>query len=86
MALVDLVYFGALREAIGRDGERVDTPSHVLTVDDLIDWLSARGAPYSSALFDRDGVRAAVDREHVVLGDSIFGAQEVALFPPPSAT
>lgn len=84
MTELDLLYFGALREAIGRDGERIDPPSHVLTIEDLIRWLAARGAPYSLALADPAQVRAAVDREHAGPADSFFGAQEVALFPPMS--
>lgn len=85
MAIVDLVYFGHLREALGRDGERIDTPSHVLTIEDLLDWLAARGEPYHRLLADRGRVRAAVDRQHAGPDDSFFGAQEVALFPPPGA-
>ena len=85
MAIVDLVYFGHLREALGRDGERIDTPSHVLTIEDLLDWLAARGEPYERLLADHGRIRAAVDRQHAGPGDSFFGAQEVALFPPPGA-
>src|SRR3546814_19405687 len=33
MAIVDLVYFGSLREALDRDGARIDQPRHVLTID-----------------------------------------------------
>ena len=84
MATVDLVYFGS--EALGRDGERIEPPSHVLTIEDLLDWLSARGEPYSELLADHGRIHAAVDRERAGPGDSFFGAQEVALFPPPGAT
>jgi molybdopterin synthase catalytic subunit/molybdopterin converting factor small subunit len=81
VAELALLYFGELREAIGRDGDRIDPPSHVLTIDDLIGWLEARGEPYRAPLFERGRIRAAVDRQHVALADSFFGAQEVALFP-----
>jgi molybdopterin synthase sulfur carrier subunit len=81
MAEVDLLFFGSLREALGRDGERVDPPSHVLTVDDLIAWLAERGEPYASALGGE--VKAAVEARMAAGGDSFFGAREVALFPPP---
>lgn len=86
MAIVDLVYFGSLREALGRDGERIDPPSHVLTVHDLLTWMAERGEPYRGLLSDHDRIRAAVDREPAGPADSFFGAQEVALFPPPGAT
>lgn len=82
MGFVDLLYFGPYREIFGRDGERVDPPSHILTVKDLIDWLAEQGEPYASAFADRNRVRAAI--EGVIAGqeESMFGAREVALFPP----
>ncbi len=84
MASLDLLYFGRLRDAIGRDMERVDPPSHVLTVEDLVKWLRDQGAPYASA-FEGGGIGAAVDREEARGDGSIFGAREVALFPPMGA-
>jgi molybdopterin synthase sulfur carrier subunit len=81
MAEVDLLYFGALRDALGRDGERVDPPSHVLTLDDLIGWLAERGEPYRKALAGEIG--GAVEGHMASRADSFFGAREVALFPPP---
>jgi molybdopterin synthase sulfur carrier subunit len=86
MASIDILYFGELRQAIGMDGERADPPTHVLTLEDLVNWLSERGAPYDLAFAERDRLCGAVDREHATLGDSFFGAQEVALFPPVSGT
>ncbi|MGE5721384.1 MAG: MoaD/ThiS family protein [Sphingomonadales bacterium] len=80
--LVDLLYFGDLRAALGRDSERVDPPSHVLTILDLVAWLSERGADYQAALADRSRICAAIDLEHCPVGDSFFGAREVALFSP----
>ena len=81
--LVDILYFGAVRDALGRDTERVDTPSHVLTVDDLVEWLRGRGEPHASAL--AAPVCGAVEGARAAGGDTIFGAREVALFPPPGA-
>ena len=78
--LIDLLYFGAIRDALGRDTERVDTPSHVLTVDDLVAWLRERGGAYADALGGT--VLAAVEGERAQAGDTVFGAREVALFPP----
>ena len=81
--MVDLLYFGALRDAFGRDGERVDPPSHILSLDDLVGWLREQGEPYASAL--AGPVEGAVEGEAVQGGDSVFGAREVALFPPRGA-
>jgi sulfur-carrier protein len=83
VAVVNLLFFGALRTALG-DSEQIDPPSHVLSIEDLIGWLAERGQPYSEALADRRSIRAAIDCEHAGLSDSFFGAAEVALFPPVS--
>jgi molybdopterin synthase sulfur carrier subunit len=79
---LDLLYFGDVRGGLGRDGERIDPPSHVLTIEDLVAWLSERGAPYDLVFADRARLRAAVDLEHAGISESIFGAREVALFTP----
>ena len=82
---IDLLYLGALRETLGRDGERVDPPSHVLTVTDLVRWMAGREEPYASAFAEEARIGAAVEAEPAGPEDSIFGAREVALFPPPGA-
>jgi len=81
--LVDLLYFGSIREVLGRDTERVDTPSHVLTVDDLVEWLRGQSGAHGEALAGT--VLAAVEGCHAAGSDTVFGAREVALFPPMGA-
>ena len=85
MAELEILYYGRLRDEIGRDRELVELPSHVLTVEDLLGWLRGRGEPHSSALAAGAAIEAAVAGERARCGDSLFGAVEVALFPPPSA-
>jgi molybdopterin converting factor small subunit len=82
---IDILYFGSLRQALGRERERADLPSHVLSVDDLVGWLVERGEPYASALADRSALHAAVEGETATPEATIFGASEVALFPQPGA-
>ena len=82
MASLDILYYGYLRDAIGRDRETVDVPSHVLTVEDLVGWLRQRGEPHASAFGPRSVIGAAIAGENAALEDSLFGAPEVALFPP----
>ena len=82
MAALEILYYGRLRDQIGRDRELVDVPSRVLTVEDLLAWLRARGEPHASALADGAAIGAAVEGEWARHGDSLFGAVEVALFPP----
>jgi sulfur-carrier protein len=81
MAALDILYFGRLREALGRDEERVDPPSHVLTIEDLRQWLAARGEPYAGLLSDPSVLSAAIEHQAAEPNDSFFGARQVALFP-----
>ncbi|WP_129790449.1 MoaD/ThiS family protein [Sphingosinicella sp. CPCC 101087] len=82
MAALEILYYGRFRDDIGRDREHVDLPSHVLTVEDLLAWLRDRGEPHASALARSEDFRAAIAGEWAERGDSLFGAVEVALFPP----
>jgi len=79
---IELLYFAWVREAIGRDGETIDLPDGVETVDALIDWLAGRGSGYAEAFADRSRLRVAVDQEFAGLDASLAGVREVAIFPP----
>lgn len=77
-----LLYFASIRQGIGTGAEDIDVPSQVRTVGALIDWLIARGEPYSIVLADRTRVKAAVNETHAGL-DAPIGADDcVAFFPP----
>lgn len=77
-----LVYFAWVRERIGRTEEVLDPPPEVVTVSDLIVWLSGRGEEYAYA-FEKPGiVRVAIDRVHAKPEAPIAGAGEIAFFPP----
>ena len=82
MAVLEILYYGRLRDEIGRDREAVDLPSHVVTVEALLGWLRDRGEPHASALADGGDIGAAVAGDWARHEDSVFGAVEVALFPP----
>ncbi|WP_156678781.1 molybdopterin converting factor subunit 1 [Sphingomonas profundi] len=81
MAL-EMLYFAWVREAIGRDGERVEPPAEVTTVTALLDWLAAGSDGHARAFADRSRLRAAIDQEFAALDTSLAGAREVAIFPP----
>ena len=82
MAELEILYYGRLRDEIGLDREPVELPSHVLSVEDLLAWLRERGEPHAAALADPAAIGAAVAGEWAGPKDSLFGAVEVALFPP----
>ena len=78
---LDLLYFSWVREAVGRDGEVVELPTEVATVDDLLAWLAARGEGYG-VFATTERLRCAIDQTFAPLSSPIAGAREVAIFPP----
>ncbi len=77
-----LLYFAWVRERIGKGEEVVELPAGVVTVADLIAWLSGRGDEYAYAFEKPKVIRAAIDRKHVKPETTISGAREIAFFPP----
>ena len=52
MAMLSIVYFAWVREAIGRDEEQIERLDPGRTVGDLVAMLAARGGSYAEALGD----------------------------------
>ena len=76
------VYFAWVRERIGKAEEEIDPPAEVVTVADLIGWLSRRDEGYAHAFENPRTIRAALDRAHVKPDTALAGAREIAFFPP----
>jgi len=79
---MQLLYFAWLRAKIGIGEEHLEPPPEVVTVSDLLDWLSDRGESYAEALADRSVGRVAVNQEYVGFDHPLSPEDEVALFPP----
>jgi sulfur-carrier protein len=79
---VKLIYFAWVRERIGKPEESVDLPITVVTVTDLITWLTTRGEEYAYAFENGPLIRAAIDKAHVKHDAPVAGAREIAFFPP----
>jgi len=79
---MQLLYFAWVRERIGTGQEHVSPPAQVLTVADLVGWLSTRSDGHAAAFAEPARLRAAVDQAFVPLDTPIAGAREVAIFPP----
>ncbi len=79
---LNLVYFAWLKQSIGMGSETVDTPANVATVNQLRDWLRAKGSGHGEA-FGKDAVlRAAVNKAIVSDDHALQDGDEVAFFPP----
>ncbi|MGL4727661.1 MAG: molybdopterin converting factor subunit 1 [Bosea sp. (in: a-proteobacteria)] len=77
-----LVYFAWVRERIGLADEMVELPTSVVTIADLVAWLSARGENYAYAFENAGIIRAAIDQRHAKADAPITEAREIAFFPP----
>ena len=76
------VYFAWVRERIGKAEEELSPPPEVVTVGDLVAWLSAKDEGYAHAFENPKTIRAALDRAHVKPNAPLAGAREIAFFPP----
>ncbi len=77
-----ITYFAKTRELMGRDSDSVDFPTDIHTIDDVIQYLSAKGAPYDVAFEERNSLRFALDNELAQNDASINNISELAIFPP----
>jgi molybdopterin synthase sulfur carrier subunit len=77
-----ILYFAALREAVGLSREECEVPAAVVDVQTLRTWLMSRGAPWSEALAATRRVRAAVNQAMAVPQTPLVDGAEVAFFPP----
>ena len=77
-----ILYFGKVREALGRGEEELEAPRGVKTVGELADWLRQRSERHKAALVKDETLRAAVNQEHASMETAIANAEEVAFFPP----
>ena len=77
-----LLYFARVREAVGIGEEDVALPDGVVTGNDLIHWLAARGGGHATLLADIERLRIAADMTVTNLSSNVRGAREIAFFPP----
>lgn len=79
---VEILYFASVREAVGRDRERVVLPPGIEDTASLRGWLRARGGPWAEALSEARPVRVAVDQSMAGPQTRLHEGAEVAFFPP----
>jgi molybdopterin synthase sulfur carrier subunit len=79
MATVRVLYFAALRDAVGRGEEALALPPTVQTVADLCDHVAGLHAGYEQA---RDQVRVAHNDAFADGTERLRDGDVVALLPP----
>lgn len=78
---IRILYFAALREALGCGEESLALPAGVGSVGALRDHLAARGEPWQR-LANMKNLRAAVNQTMATPDTAIAQGDEVAFFPP----
>ncbi len=79
---ITILYFAALREALGLAREQVALPGGVASAGELRAWLGARGGAWGEALAQGRNVQVAVDQVLAEPGTPLRDGAEVAFFPP----
>lgn len=79
---VTVLYFARLREALGRDRERVRLAAAQCSVGALREQLRGRGGAWAVELAADRPVRAAVNQDMAHAGTRLVEGDEVAFFPP----
>jgi sulfur-carrier protein len=77
-----LVYFAAVREALGRDEDVVGLARDDQSIAQVLDQLVMQDATYARAFADRSKLRFALDQQMVKIDAKLGAAQELAIFPP----
>jgi len=77
---IQLLYFAALREALGVEREVVETEAR--TIAELRAWLCTRGEAYARGLAPGRNVRAALNQVMATPETLLTPDAEVAFFPP----
>jgi molybdopterin synthase sulfur carrier subunit len=78
--MIDVLYFGWVRERIGLPREQIETQA--ATVNDLVAELRTREPRYEAAFADLSALRVALDQELAAFDSPLAGVREVAFFPP----
>ncbi|GAB4181182.1 MAG: molybdopterin converting factor subunit 1 [Rhodocyclaceae bacterium] len=78
---IRILYFAALREALGCPGETVELPPAPRTVESLLARLCGRGGSWAALAHTRN-LRVAVNQTMAQSGTELKDGDEVAFFPP----
>lgn len=82
IATIEVLYFARLREAFGREREKIELPGNVQDVAGLTAWLRNRGETWARELAPGKPVRIAVNQDMAAADTPLGNGDEVAYFPP----
>lgn len=78
---IKILYFAALRDALGCAEESMLLPAGVATIGELRTYLAGRGDSWN-ALQTGHNIRAARNQRMAQPGEAVQPGDEIAFFPP----
>lgn len=78
---IKVLYFAALREALGSPGETIELPESATTLSSLRALIAGRGGDWAK-LAQMKNLRAAVNQRMAEPDAAVADGDEVAFFPP----
>jgi molybdopterin synthase sulfur carrier subunit len=78
---IKVLYFAALREALGSPGETIELPAGVTTLAGVRTLIAGRGGDWDR-LAQMKNLRAAVNQRMAEPDAAVADGDEVAFFPP----
>ncbi|MEW6759807.1 MAG: MoaD/ThiS family protein [Pseudomonadota bacterium] len=79
---IKLRLFAGLRETLGISCENLALPDGILTAQDVLHILRARGGAWAEALCETSAFRVAVDQTMGSIDSPVHDGAELAFFPP----
>jgi molybdopterin synthase sulfur carrier subunit len=78
---IKILYFAALRDALGCAEESISLPAGVATIGELRAYLAGRGEGWEALQHGRN-IRAARNQRMAQPGEVVQPGDEIAFFPP----
>ena len=75
-------YFSWIKEHIGKSEEKIDLPSNITNVNQLINYLNEIDKKYYIIFEKKELIKIAVNKTYSSFDDKISNSDEIAFFPP----
>ena len=75
-------YFSWIKERIGKSEEQIILPSHIININQLINYLSEMDEKYNLLYEKKELIKIAVNKTYSSFDTNISNNDEIAFFPP----
>ena len=75
-------YFSWIKEHMGKSEEQIILPSHIININQLINYLSEMDEKYNLLYEKKELIKIAVNKTYSSFDTNISDSDEIAFFPP----